>query len=117
MFGYVKIEALNNCKRDLAETRAKLESEKSTVDALVVENMLLSKEIDLLKQELVDSKASTLPDSRFNISKAVVLLTTKLSNKALAKFLFELVEELGRSKESHLVTLNNYLLRELTKQK
>lgn len=64
-----------------------------------------------------ESTDLTFPKKKFHINKAVTLLTTELSDKALATFLHVFVEELGNSKPSHLTTLNQYVLRTLTKEK
>jgi hypothetical protein len=108
MFGYVKESKYKELEESFEALRLSL------IRSGVREEQLVE-EVERLKQELVDSKASTLPDSRFNIGKAVTLLTTKLSDKTLASFCFKFTEELQKSKYSHLVSLNNYTLRQLSK--
>lgn len=71
-------------------------------------------ERDNLKEQLNETKLS-FPTSKFNIAKAVDLLTTSLSDKALAKFCHDFTIKLAKTKYSHLVSLNTYVLKQLTK--
>lgn len=88
--------------------------EEERYDKLHLQYTLVKEEYKYLKEELSKNKLMSFPTKNFNIKKATQLLTNDLSAKALSTFLFQLVEALS---ESHLVSLNNYTLRRLTKIK
>jgi len=89
-------------------------------DKLKYELSILTEELDTLQTKLTEyeeaeTKQLSFPSKKFNIKKAVELLTKDLSPKALAKFCHDFVEELGNSKYSHLISLNTYCLSKLSR--
>jgi DNA gyrase/topoisomerase IV subunit B len=73
---------------------------------------LLNEQTAYLSTELQLAKSISFPTKKFSISKAITLLTTDLSDKALATFLNRLVQVLG---QSHLESLNKYVTDKLNK--
>lgn len=119
-------------KSTLEKQEQKFEAEllyKSELHARIQANTLsklteLQKKYDelLALEYLDDSDNLSFPKRKFNINKAVELLTFDkdeqgnqlISDKLLATFLFHLVEGLADKKVSHLTTLNQYVLRKLS---
>lgn len=85
-----------------------LEDAEYTLKAAQANEQLLNNQTGKLAQKL--HSAITFPDKNFSVSKGVNLLTTKLSDKLLATFLYKLVEKLSQSHlESTLKYVNNQL--------
>lgn len=110
---------INTLQSDLQELQSRhkkvlqaYEDNLAQLEISVKHEEFLNNQNHKLHKDLLDATSLSFPEKRFNVQKSVELLTKKLSAKTLATFLHHLVEALG---ESHLQTLNRYLLQRLSK--